>query len=113
MNPDLADLADLPVGLLVALGVLVVVEMALLVIALLAWARTPETHMPPPNRWVWLALILFLQILGPIAFLIARRGRARAVGESNDEPTPPARRAARQRADDTVDLLYGDREDGK
>lgn len=113
---DLGPLIDLPTGLLVALvalGVIVVVELAILVVGLVAWARTPDDRMPPPNKWVWLVLILFIQVLGTVIFLVLRRSSHPAVDPEPPAPSPQARRAARATADDTVDLLYGGPEDDK
>lgn len=107
----LDQLLDLPTGLLVVLGVVILVELVLLVVGLIAWARTPDTHMPPPNKWLWLVLILFLQLLGPVIFLIARKVHARSVAAAGQQETaPPARHSARRTA---ADLLYGPREDDR
>ena len=110
----LDQILDLPTGVLVLLGVGVIIELALLVVGVVAWARTPEGQMPRPNKWVWLVLILFVQILGPITFLLVRRSEARyAAAAAQPEALPSARHAASRTADDTADLLYGRREDGQ
>ena len=110
----LDQILDLPTGVLVLLGVVLVIELALLVVGVVAWVRTPEGQMPKPNKWVWLVLILFVQILGPITFLLVRRSEARyAAAAAQPEALPGARHAAARAADDTADLLYGRREDGQ
>ncbi|MBB1512597.1 PLDc_N domain-containing protein [Tessaracoccus sp. MC1627] len=108
----LNQLLDLPTGVLVLLGVVIVIELALLIVGVVAWARTPDAQMPRPNKWVWLVLILFVQILGPITFLLVRRSEAKyASAAVQPEALPGARHAASRTAADTADLLYGRRED--
>jgi hypothetical protein len=48
----------------------VLIELTLLVIALLDLLRRQKTRGP---KWLWLVLILFVQIIGPIAYLFAGR----------------------------------------
>jgi hypothetical protein len=111
----LDQVLDLPTAALVALGILLVLEIALLIVGVIAWAGTPEDRMPPPNKWLWLAVVVLLQILGPIAFLVLRRQHGRYMGVETGPSsggaaagnTGPTRRAAT----DTADLLYGRRED--
>lgn len=109
----LDEILSLPAGMLVVLGILLVIELALLIVGVIAWAGTPEDRMPPPNKWLWLAIVLFLQILGPIAFLLLRRQHGRYMGVETGPAdgtmaatgTPTA--ATRRSASDTADLLYG------
>lgn len=105
---DFDTILNLPPIALVALGILIVVELTLLVIGVVAWSGTPDDHMPPPNRWLWLAIVVLLQIFGPIAFLISRRSQAKYAMTDDATPAPPAPRPS---SDATVDLLYGPRED--
>jgi len=49
----------------------VVIELILLVSALLDWLKRPVLR---GNRWVWLVVILFVNLFGPIIyFLFARK----------------------------------------
>lgn len=49
----------------------VVIELILLVAALLDWLKRPVLR---GNRWVWLVVILFVNLFGPIIyFLFARK----------------------------------------
>jgi hypothetical protein len=48
----------------------VLIELTLLVIALLDLLRRQKTRGP---KWLWLVVILFIQIIGPIAYLFAGR----------------------------------------
>lgn len=111
-----APLDTWPTGALVALGLYTVVALALLITGVVAWLRTPDEAMPSPNRWVWLAL-LFVQIAGPIAFLILRRRaaedtRARHELAQRDPHTQPTTQATHSvSTQDAVDLLYGGRDD--
>lgn len=45
-------------------------ELTLLVVALLDLARRAKTNGP---KWMWLLIILFIQIFGPIIYLLAGR----------------------------------------
>lgn len=51
-------------------------ELALIGIALADWLRREHTKGP---RWVWLPVILFVGILGPIAYLLF--GREESYGD--------------------------------
>ncbi|MFB1050909.1 PLDc N-terminal domain-containing protein [Paraliobacillus sp. JSM ZJ581] len=52
------------------LAPLIVLEAILVIVALLAWFKTDKTNGP---RWLWLFIILLLQIIGPILFFIIGR----------------------------------------
>lgn len=65
-------LSEIPQGLLIVIGVLVVIELVLLIVALIDWGKQPKTMQ---NRNVWLIIIIFVNTIGPILyFLIAPRG---------------------------------------
>jgi hypothetical protein len=50
---------------------LLVINMILIIIGLIDWARTDETNGP---KWLWLLVILFVSMLGPVLyFVIGRR----------------------------------------
>jgi len=53
---------------------LVILQLGLMIFALLDWARRPQTRYL--NRWVWLPIILFLSLLGPLAYLLLGREEA-------------------------------------
>ncbi|WP_407272955.1 PLDc N-terminal domain-containing protein [Radiobacillus sp. PE A8.2] len=55
---------------LAVLAPIFIIEFLLFIVALIAWIRTPETKGP---RWMWLLIIIFIQIVGPILFLILGR----------------------------------------
>ncbi|MDX5399031.1 MAG: PLD nuclease N-terminal domain-containing protein [Actinomycetes bacterium] len=104
---------DLPTAALVGLGILVVVVLALLIVGVVAWAGTPEDRMPPPNKWLWLAIIVFLQILGPIAFLVLRRQHGRYMGVETGPAAANSPATTRRTATDAADLLYGGSEESR
>lgn len=110
----LDQVLDLPTGILVVLGIVLVIEVALLIVGVIAWAGTPEDRMPPPTKWLWLAIVLLIQILGPIAFLVLRRQHSRYMGVEPGPGTPAgdAPGPVRRSATDAADLLYGGPEDG-
>ena len=50
---------------------LLVIQAILIIIALVDWIRTKETN---GSKWLWLLIILFITMLGPILyFVIGRR----------------------------------------
>lgn len=50
---------------------LLVIQGILIIIALIDWIRISETNGP---KWLWLLIILFLSMLGPVLyFVIGRR----------------------------------------
>jgi len=50
---------------------LAIVQVGLMVLALVDWARRPRTRYL--NRWVWLAIIVILNTLGPLAYFFLGR----------------------------------------
>lgn len=52
------------------LAPLIFLEAILAIVAVIAWFKTEKTNGP---RWLWLLLILFLTIIGPILFFIIGR----------------------------------------
>ncbi len=49
---------------------LIVIQLALLVAALLDLRRRPRTRGP---KWLWVILIVFVQMLGPLAYFVFGR----------------------------------------
>lgn len=103
--------ADLSPGVRVTLGALLVVQLVLAAIAVWVLVRTPTDRLHGRSRWPWLAVILLVNVLGPILFLAL--GRTPAPAEDprltatdraplpDDGPQPhddPTRRA--------IDVLY-------
>jgi hypothetical protein len=100
-----AVLSAVPVWGLVALGVLLVAEITLDVIALVDLYRRPADQVIFANKWIWLAIILLVNTFGPIIYLVA--GRKPAVLTDNSAPAKPKSVGS----DDIADILYGPRDD--
>jgi hypothetical protein len=47
------------------------VELGLLAVALIDLARREQTRGP---KWVWLLVILFISLIGPVVYFVAGRG---------------------------------------
>ena len=96
-------LLALPVAALVALGVLIVVQLSLQVIAVVDVVKQRAERLTLP-KWAWVAIIVLGEILGPIIYFVAGRRPATLV-----EAAP--RRPAASRAENAADALYGSRKD--
>jgi membrane protein YqaA with SNARE-associated domain len=90
-------LRDLPTGLLVVLGALVIVQVSLQVWGLL--------DLSGRRKWVWALVILLGNLVGAIAYLVI--GRNAPLPATSDE-LPSGDRAGNRRA--AVDRLYGKRD---
>jgi NADH:ubiquinone oxidoreductase subunit 6 (subunit J) len=101
MNPDLSTI---PVGVLVALGVLAVVQITLDVIALVDLYRRPVERVVLGNKWIWVAIILLVNTLGAIIYLVAGRKPAALT----ENATPPASPSIH--TEDIANTLYGPRD---
>jgi len=94
------DLGATPVGLLVALGIVLVLEIALDVVALVDLVRRPVGRVALGNKWIWAAVIVLVNLIGPILYLAIGRKPAPA----GEEPAvKPSRTSA-----EIADALYGD-----
>lgn len=102
---DWASLVD-AVGTtgLVALGVLLAAQVALMIAALVSVARTPAERLRGP-KVLWVIVIVFGELVGPIVyFAIARKPATVDVAPVYAAPGgEPVRNAA--------DVLYGERAD--
>lgn len=102
----ITDLSALPTGVLVALGILVAAALVLDAIALIDLYRRPAELVVFGKKWIWLVLILFLNLLGPVLYLLTGRKtvvptESTAAGHGQLKPTGAA---------DVVDSLYGPRD---
>lgn len=66
-----------------------VVPVALAVYALIDLVRSTPTERPGLSRWVWVAIVVLLPVVGPIVWLVLRR---RAAGATGARPAPGPRR---------------------
>ena len=98
--PAAANLATVPISVLVVLGVLVAIEVGLDVVALVDLYRRPTERVVGENKWMWLAIIVLVNLLGAIIYLAVAR-----------KPVPAgdavASHAKSARTEDIVDSLYG------
>lgn len=62
------QLAEIPWGVIAPL---IVIQLIIMLIALVDWLKAKETN---GSKWMWLPIIIFITILGPILyFVIGRR----------------------------------------
>lgn len=96
------QLSSLPGPLLVVVIVLAVVQLTLDVVAVVDLVRRPVDRVALGNKWVWVAIILLVNLLGAILYLLVGR-----------RPAPVAEVAAPEqlarRAGSVADSLYGPR----
>lgn len=111
--PFAADTLSVSTGTLLLIGLLLVVEIALLVAALVDLLRRPDDAVTGGRRWVWILVIVLLQTIGPIVYFVAgRRPRpvadpARADARDTAMAPPQAGPPPDARVDQAIDLLYG------
>jgi len=69
----------------------IVVAVVLAVYALIDCIQTDPAERPAPRRGIWLALIVLVPVVGPVAWIIAkaRRGRARPTQRRVPRPVAP------------------------
>lgn len=100
------DLSTLPAGVLIALGAVLVIQLTLDVIALVDLYRRPVERVALGNKWVWVAIIILVSLLGAILYLaIGRKPAVPSGGERHARPSSAADVA------DVADKLYGSRDD--
>ena len=95
-------LNELPVGVLVALGVYIVFQIGIEIYALVKMFQTPEDQLAFGKRWVWVLLILFVNLIGAVLFLVAGRKPAMVAEPTGTQHAPVTDRARR-----ATDVLYG------
>ncbi|MDO9556863.1 MAG: PLD nuclease N-terminal domain-containing protein [Coriobacteriia bacterium] len=104
------ELAALPTAVKIALGVLYLVQIGLEVYALINLWKTPVERIQLGKKWVWVLLILFVNMVGAIIYLVAGKKPVAAVDPARQVTAeePGANRADRAAA--AADLLYGPKE---
>jgi hypothetical protein len=103
MKPNV-DVSSLPAGVLVVLGLVLLAELALAVIALVDLVRRPRVRVTFGNKWVWVAIIVLVNLVGPILYLAIGRKPAPPV----DEAPPVAAGSTSMKS--VADALYGERD---
>ncbi len=106
MNSTTA-LTDLPPAVLAGVGVLIVVQLALQIAALVSLVRTPAERVTLGRRkWLWALIIVLGEIIGSIIWFVAGRTPAPAAEAMPAQP-------ADERAKTAADALYGSPEQGQ
>ena len=101
------ELSTLPVGVLIGLGVVLVLEIALDVVALIDLVRRPRSTIVFGNKWIWVAVIVLVSLIGAILYLAIGRKPAPAM-DTQQQASPPKRSSA-----DIADALYGSTDEPK
>jgi hypothetical protein len=99
-----ASLSTIPTSVLIVLAAVAVVEIGLDLVTLVDLYRRPTPQVVIGNKWIWVAIILLVNLLGPILYLAIGRKPAAA-----SESSGAAGREAK-RVDNIVGPLYGDRD---
>jgi hypothetical protein len=98
-----AAIDALPIAALAGIGILIAIQLALQVIAIIQLVRTPAERVRIGGRkWVWALIILLGEIVGPLVWFFA--------GRKPVEIDVAAGAVARDTARSAVDDLYGDSE---
>lgn len=100
---SITSVTTLPVGVLIALGVVAIVELILDVVALIDLYRRPLDRVTLGMKWVWVLIILLVNLLGAIVYLIVGRKPAPATEQVASESSAASRATI-------ADALYGDNE---
>lgn len=93
------SLADIPAAVLAILALIVLAEVALDVVALVHLYRTPVAQVVGGNKWVWVVVIVLVNLIGAILYLAIGHRPAPAAEEPGARPP--------ERVGDIVDSLYG------
>jgi Phospholipase_D-nuclease N-terminal len=99
-----AILSTVPVWGLVALGILFAFETTLVSIAMRDLSRRPIDQVVFGRKWVWVAVILLMNTLGPVIYLAAARKPVMLA----DYPEPSGSTVVRTGT--VADMLYGPRD---
>jgi Phospholipase_D-nuclease N-terminal len=99
-----SSLSTLPAGALAALVVLAVVAITLDVVALRDLGRRPTSQVVLANKWIWVAIILLVNIVGAVSYLAAGRRPAVLI----DDAAPSESTSVR--TESVADALYGPRD---
>ncbi|NYV73038.1 hypothetical protein [Streptomyces sp. UH6] len=95
-----ADLSSIPTPALIALGVILVLHLALALLCLALLVRTPADRLVFGRKWPWVLIVVGVNLIGSILFLALAR-RPAAVEEQLPDPGPAG-------AERVVRSLYGE-----
>lgn len=99
-NPSLSSL---PIFVLVILGIILAIQIILAIIALRDLHRRSVEDIVFSNKWIWVAIIILANILGPILYLVA--GRKPTIVAQQTSATPSHQK------EDIADVLYGQKDE--
>ncbi|MET8579017.1 hypothetical protein [Streptomyces sp. NPDC005012] len=72
-----ADPSSIPTPVLIALGVILLLHIALVVHCLILLARTPADRLVTGRKWLWAIIVVGVNLIGSVLFLaLARRPSA-------------------------------------
>ncbi len=93
---------SIPAPILIIVVVLALLEIGLAIFALVDLYRRPTDRVALANKWIWVAIILLVNLVGPIVYLaIARKPAIQSEGAAAPSPN---------RMEQVVDSLYGPRD---
>jgi hypothetical protein len=92
-------LTTLPTGALIALGILGLLEVVLDIVALVDLYRRPRGRVTLPSKWIWVAIIVLVNLIGAILYFAVGRIRGPRGEEQAVAPT--------RSASEIADALYG------
>lgn len=88
---------------LIVLGAFAVVQVGLDMVALVDLYRRPRAHVALGNKWIWVLIILLVNLLGAILYFAIGRTPAAPAEVAGREGRPP------DQVEKIVDSLYGTR----
>jgi hypothetical protein len=86
-------------GLIAGLGVLLVIQLALMIWSLIDWVKRPD-ELVRGNKILWLIVIVLGEIIGSVVYLTVGRLPAKVAHVSAERDTS-------DRAERAADMLYG------
>lgn len=98
MNVPLSSLSP---AVLIVLGVVALAELVLDVFALVDLYRRPAAQVTLPSKWIWVVIIVLVNLVGAILYFAVGRRPAPAT-DPRSGATPPTRSAS-----EIADALYG------
>ena len=93
-------------ALLVVIGLFTLLDWVLKIVALVNLLPRPNERIRFRNKWVWVAVILVLNVIGPVLYLALGR-----LPETLSDDQFIVDLPARERARAAVEVLYGPRPD--
>ncbi|MEP6843087.1 MAG: PLDc N-terminal domain-containing protein [Pseudolysinimonas sp.] len=102
----MVSLSSIPGWVLIGLGVVVIIELALDIFALVDLYRRPIGRVALGNKWVWVAIIVVVNFLGAILYLVIGRRAALASDQA-------ARATSTENKSSLADSLYGSHDESE